>query len=663
MTRFGHTTRIGAWALVALVTFLAAAASASAATRRHAIVAFVPDVRLAQLASIDGASVSLLGATQGRYRQLQALLDLSQGARTSLAAYDPPEPPALGVRTDGTILGWPAAVRRADAAPAPIEPGLFASSVPGGAAYVAAAGAPRDAAISAASRDGRVASMDLVDADADVAPAALRLARTRPLVVARVGSIDDLRVLARGRTPDTLVVALVEPPPSLITRLLPIGVIGLGGGHHTLTSATTRTNGLVTAIDVAPTVLDWLGLPIPKEMTGQRIERDGPLDLTALREQSDRLRVVTQRRNPTLGFLAGGWLILVVAGFAVGALTGRWRRGVRWAVRVGALGVLWLLPVLLASAALAPRKLTEEVGVAVAVLALGALTDRLVRWPLAPAVPGIVGTVAYMVDLFFGSTLVVRSLLGPNPLYGSRFYGIGNELESTLPVLALCGVAAAAVAIGWGRRSRALALAFAGTGLALGVVVGAGRLGADVGGVVTIGAGTAVAVLLALPGEITWRRVAVGVAVPILAIGALALLDLATGGDGHFTRTVLRAGSDQALEDVIRRRYELAWNNLTQGIWPLLTLAALGAVAWGVARRDRLLRDVPGADAWRAALAGSAAAGIAGSLSNDSGPLLAVFATFVAAWVAAYLRAGAPSRAPENAAAPGAASPVRATET
>jgi hypothetical protein len=647
MTRFGHRTRIGAWALIVLATFLAGAlASAGSAraatTHRHAIVVFVPDVRLAQLASIDGASVSLLGATQGRYRQLQALLDLSQGARTSLAAYDPSEPPALGVLADGTVLGWPAAVRRADAAPAPIEPGLFASSVAGGAAYVAAATAPRDAAISAASRDGRVASMNLVNRDTDVAPAALRLARDRALVVARVGSIDDLRVVARGRTDDTLLIALVEPPPSLITRLLPIGIVGLGGGHHTLTSATTRTNGLVTAIDVAPTVLDWLRAPIPKDMTGQVIERDGPLDLAALREQQDRLRVVTQRRNPTLGFFAGGFLLLVVAGIAVGAAGGSWRRGARWAIRAGSLGVLWILPVLLAAAAIAPRKLQEEVGVAVAALALGALTDRLVRWPLAPAVPGLVGAVAYLVDLFFGSTLIVRSLLGPNPLYGSRFYGIGNELESTLPVLALCGIAAAAIALGWGRRSRALALAFALTGLALGVIVGAGRLGADVGGVVTVGAGTAVAVLLALPGRITWRRVAAGIAVPIVGLGALALLDLATGGDGHFTRTVLRAGSDQALEDVIRRRYELAWNNLVQGVWPLLTLGALGLIAWGVVRRDRLLRGVPGADAWQAALAGCAAAGIAGSLSNDSGPLLVVFATFVAGWVAAYLRAGAP---------------------
>jgi hypothetical protein len=636
MTRFGHTTSIGALAL-ALMALLVAVPSASAmgaaGAGRHAIVAFVPGVTLDQLADVPGASVSMLGATQGRYRQLQALLDLSQGARTSLAAYSPGEPSPIGVRADGTVAGWDAAVRRAQGAPAMIVPGLLGASVPGGAAWVGQADAPRDSAIAATSRDGRVAELRLVASPARVVPAALGLARRRPLVLARVPDARALDALVRGRPPETLVVALADPPPSLVTRLLPIAVVGLGAGR-TLTSATTRTEGLVTATDIAPTVLRWLALPIPTTMNGQAIVLDGALDVGALRDLQARLAVVTTRRYATLGYLAVAWALLALAASAAGR-----RGGWRWAVRCGALGVLWLLPVLLVFAALASGARTEELGVALAVLALGALTDRLVRWPLAPAVPTLVGVGSYIVDLAFGSPLIVRSLLGPNPLFGSRFYGIGNELEATLPVLALCGVAAWAVALGRGERSRTLALAFAATGLVLGVAIGAGRLGADVGGVVTVGCGTAVAVLLALPGPITGRRVALAVAVPVLGLVALALLDLATGGNGHFTRTVLRASSDEALEDVFRRRYELAWNNLSAGVTPLLTALALAAIAWGVWRRDRLLARVPGAPAWGAALAGSAAGGVAGALSNDSGPLLVILATFGVAWVAAYLRA------------------------
>ena len=130
---------------------------------------------------------------------------------------------------------------------------------------------------------------------------------------------------------------------------------------------------------------------------------------------------------------------------------------------------------------------------------LAALTDRLValaaraRWSRRSS-----GSLAYIVDLARGSPLIIRSLLGPNPLFGSRFYGIGNELEATLPVL-LFDRPRRAAATGAGARA-APSRRFAGGGLVLGVAIGSGRLGADVGGVITVGAGAAVAALLMLPG-------------------------------------------------------------------------------------------------------------------------------------------------------------------
>ena len=70
------------------------------------------------------------------------------------------------------------------------------------------------------------------------------------------------------------------------------------------------------------------------------------------------------------------------------------------------------------------------------------LADRLVAWPRGPAVPALAGLAAYTLDLAFGSPLIIRSLLGPNPLFGSRFYGIGNELEGTLAALLVVALGA-----------------------------------------------------------------------------------------------------------------------------------------------------------------------------------------------------------------------------
>ena len=47
----------------------------------------------------------------------------------------------------------------------------------------------------------------------------------------------------------------------------------------------------------------------------------------------------------------------------------------------------------------------------------------------------------------------MRSLLGPNPELGVRFYGIGNELKSGLAVLVFAAVAAALYPAVRGRRA------------------------------------------------------------------------------------------------------------------------------------------------------------------------------------------------------------------
>jgi hypothetical protein len=127
----------------------AAARAAPAPPDRTVLLAFLPfDTR----ASDDGIkkpsilerldfhpelSLGLLGATQGGYDQVQALLDMGQGTRVSQAAYKPKEPPKVAFyRQDDMALfqGWLDARSRAESAPADIVPGLLAQTIPGGAA-------------------------------------------------------------------------------------------------------------------------------------------------------------------------------------------------------------------------------------------------------------------------------------------------------------------------------------------------------------------------------------------------------------------------------------------------------------------------------------------------------------------------------------------------
>ena len=196
------------------------------------------------------------------------------------------------------------------------------------------------------------------------------------------------------------------------------------GSNGALTSTTTHLDGIVAGIDVLPTVLQRLGVAVPDIVKGQPMRVEGGRNQDALTSLDDRLRVVGPQRFPVLEAILAAWLgVLLICGLLAD------RRGFRAALRVGSLAALWILPMLLVTARLSPSTGDEVLLMAVGTMLLGALTDRFVRWPRAPLVPCLVTLLAYTVDLFFGSELIIRSLLGSNPLFGSRFYGIGNELR------------------------------------------------------------------------------------------------------------------------------------------------------------------------------------------------------------------------------------------
>jgi hypothetical protein len=346
-------------------------------------------------------------------------------------------------------------------------------------------------------------------------------------------------------------------------------------------------------------------------------------------------------------------------------LAAPWPRARALAMRTGALGLLWAPVAVLLAAAVEPSAGVEYAIIAATCLLLGFLTDRLLPWPRGALAPAIVAVAALTLDALLGTQLLMRALLGPNPALGARFYGIGNELKSGLAVLVLAAVAASLYPAARGTRA-IVATVLAGTVLA--VVEGSARIGAGVGGVILVGAGFAVATVLLAPlpssGGLTRGRALIVLASPLVALAALALIDLATAhGTGHFTGSILHARSPGDLRDVIVRRYTAAWDELKNHAMPAATAVALLYAGFGVRHRERLLATVGGDPAWLAALAGGLAAGVVGALVEDSGPVLLVVAVFTLGCVASYLwgRPAAPPAElePDGRARAAAATPGR----
>jgi hypothetical protein len=578
------------------------------------VVAFVPrGTSVEQLAEL-GLSPGLMSAGLGSVPAEQTYLDITQGNRVFDSLYDTDLPP-LG----HDCSAWPAVIRRADSAPADIVPGLLATQLLRGGVKVR--GDSRTPCplthphTSGDSGDVPGDSGDVRELDPRYGGSNSQTSEVGGEFGIRVGGLEAVRRLARGLRGGDLLIAIEEPPPD-DGRQLAIGLAGPGFEPGDLTSDSTRTDGYVLSTDLAPTILERFGLPVPSEMSGQPIATGGVVDPGAVEELGDRMAVIPGRRGPVIGLALLAWVVALAATATLGRSQGL----ARPATRLVALSVVYLPSTLLIGAALQASLGVEQLLVILGSPLLAALTARGLGGYRALGFASAVTVTAYALDVIAGSSLTALSLLGPNPGLGVRFYGIGNELEALLAVLLVAGTGAALSGFAPRASPRRAAVLFLLAGLGGAFVFAAGRFGADVGAAIVFPLGAAVAAATAAARS---RSAVLAVAaVPVLALAALALVDLSSGADAHLTRSVLDAGGLDQLGDVAQRRLELSAHSFARPIvFVFLPLIALAA-ALAIARRERISAWLRPAPYVRAGLAGALAATILGTLANDSGALL-----------------------------------------
>ena len=610
---------------LALAALLIPVAQANAQSERVLVVVMPDEDLFARVDTLSevGFHVAVASPAVDADAAGQAYLDVSQGARVSARVYDE-DLPALRLEPDGQISRWDLVASRADDAPADLRPGLLGETIVragGRSAYVGVPGGSHQAAAIAADASGRVETVELgtrltLNSRID------RALRTHSLVVAEVPPGPGLTLFPRE---DNLLVIVLVAPLADEAEVLPTGArFGGEARHGLLTSSTTRRDGMIAITDYAPTVLRWLGLDIPDEMQGRPMRATGG-SADEVQSLADRLGHIKGRRGPALRAALAAWLLA----FGALALAGRARMG----LRLGLLAAIWLPGVALLTGAIDPARWVETATLALGPLGLAAVTDRLTGWPRGPALAAAVVLVAHAVDLIAGSPLIVRSLAGPNPGFGARFYGIGNELEVILSATVLLGTGA----LLWARAGRVVPVGFAAACAAAAVFMGAGRLGADVGGVITLAAGGAAAVLASLPGGVTRRAIGIALLAPARGLAALVAIDLVTGGDAHLTRSVLDADSPGELWDVAERRFDTSWESLKQGTTPLSVAVFAAALVYGVMRRRELLGPLGGDRAFAAGIWGTLAATVVGALANDSGPTIFLIGAVALVLAVAYV--------------------------
>jgi hypothetical protein len=580
-------------------------------------IAFLPTgTSVRALGATEGISPGGMSAGLGNVPAAQTYLDISQGNRIFGSLYEFALPSLFTIGGEIPPALWDEVTERAADAPADVVPGLLATTLEGEGA---------DPGVRArADRLAGLAGLSLVDRGGRVAEA--RGCGGRPCAGVTVISTSPRRVggLVERLLGDDLLIAIERPPPEP-GHLLSVGIAGRGF-DGLLASDSTRRPGLVLSTDVAPTILERYGVAVPSEMNGSAIRTEGEPDPTEVASLERRLADIRPRRGPVIGTN-----LLIWMGLSLIAIVAFRARGARVALMLMTLSAIYLPALLLVGAALEPSVGVERLVVGAGAPLLGGVTAALAGGYRAVAIACAVTVLAYAVDVVAGSSFTALSLAGPSPAGGVRFFGIGNELEATLAPLVLIGTGAA---LGRG-PDRVAASCFAIAAVAATAVFAPGRFGADVGAAIVLAVGGVVAVAAVL-GARPRRLALLLVAVPALAVAALAAADLVLGGDAHLSRSVLEAGGLEDFGEVVERRFRLSASSFANMLASPFLLVAAALIAAGIAFRRSVASWFEGRRPAFAGYLGAAAAVAAGTLANDSGALLLIIGTAYVALFAGF---------------------------
>ena len=346
--------------------------------------------------------------------------------------------------------------------------------------------------------------------------------RTLVIVVSPTASTDMTR---RGDEVTPVVLAVGRPD-----RLLQPS-----GPMRALRSNTTRQTGLVANVDVAPTILDFFGIPIPSEMDGQPIEitdEPAPFKLHRLHLEQRRIRLPIQLAEVAYISAAGAAaIVMLLLAARRRSLSPRLARSMEFVALSGA-----ALPTPLILGGVLPR-LTYWVVVPFIVISVAGLAAlaRAVPWP-GPLGPftflGVVGLAAVVVDALFGWRGARIPLLGGTMFDGARFYGLPNSFIGLLLASALFVAAALPAFSGF------LLL------VAAGLFAGFPSLGADIGGAATLLLAAGLWWVLRTRPRIRVNEVVLVAGVVVLGLAAVLLANrYLPGAPTHATRFVERSGN------------------------------------------------------------------------------------------------------------------------
>jgi hypothetical protein len=427
--------------------------------------------------------------------------------------------------------------------------------------------------------------------------------------------------------PDTLLIVTGVRPPKGSWQLSPVVISGPGVPHGYVNSPGTHREGVATLFDLAPTILHALQVDYGDDFPGNPVKYQATTpDIGHLETLNRDASYRTDIFDPTTTAFIVVQLIayLLIAVLLWFRMTTRWARQLRWI----ALAIL-AFP----AATFLYRAIPNVARLGTAGLVLLVVIDVLLvaiaqriggKRPLAaPAWLMGLTLLILVVDVATGNHLHLSSILGLSLSSAGRYYGFGN---SSLALLAACSIMLGMIIIEECHSKREMAIIVSGFLAFIAFVDGAPMLGNDIGGIVTLVPVFTVVIARLLGWRLTWKTVLVGMAVGIGALGLAAGADLLRSHDSqtHFGKLLDSTGKDgwKPLTDTIQRKLGAVFRLAQNSIWTKLIPVGAAFLAFTLGWRQRWKVVLAGLPALQLGIIASLAAGLLGSILNDSGPIV-----------------------------------------
>lgn len=419
----------------------------------------------------------------------------------------------------------------------------------------------------------------------------------------------------------TLIITSPNATDTIIdkNKLSPILFYGKGIPKGELLSSTTNRNGIIANIDLAPTILNLLGIDSTGSV-GKIISFDDKIDKSIEEKiiEKNKIYTVSSVRYKSLLYYGICSIIILVLVLLVKIARIRLSINFKYIRRIS-LEMILLMPTLyLITSIFQPGNSRNYIGIILLLLVISIIILyglRKFNMNKKLLIFSSFNIMILLLDLILKGQISQFSVLSHDPIIGARYYGMGNEMV---------GIFLASIAIllkqlkilGINKNVNILILM---TGL---FFIASPKLGANVGGSLALLAALIFYFLVEKEIEIDFKKILIIAVIGIAILGIIAIIDIKFNTNTtHLGNTILSI-KDEGLSLVIQiilRKLLMNIKLIGRSFWTFVLLTSLLVFSSGI-----YYNEIYDSDLLKVTIAIIIGA-LAGFLLNDSGLILSAF--------------------------------------